>query len=233
MLQYAYPYRSCGDAAVTLYEANTTEGQYGLIATGISLDDYMVHYAANFCEYVEGAVIRMSPVHEGHDRLAYYLRLLLDAYFELRPHGQLRSAPFVLRLPAFPERRREPDIQVILDANPGTLNKTCMDGPADICIEIISPESIARDRGEKYVEYERGGVREYWLFDPERREADFYRLNTDGQYIRQHIAPDAAYTTPLLPGLQIALPALWDDPLPGPAATAAHVATMLASSSME
>ena len=40
-----------------------------------------------------------------------------------------------------------------------------MNGAADICIEVISPESVIRDRGEKFEEYERGGVGEYWIFD--------------------------------------------------------------------
>jgi len=48
--------------------------------------------------------------------------------------------------------------------------------PADIAIEIVSPQTVARDRGEKYYEYARGAVREYWLIDPEARWAEFYHL---------------------------------------------------------
>ncbi|MEJ7756097.1 MAG: Uma2 family endonuclease [Nocardioidaceae bacterium] len=57
-----------------------------------------------------------------------------------------------------------------------SFQKTYLDGAADLAIEIISPESIGRDRGEKFVEYEAAGIREYWLIDPERRQAEFYRL---------------------------------------------------------
>ena len=47
-------------------------------------------------------------------------------------------------------------------------------------VEIASPESRLRDRGEKFAEYEAGSVREYWLIDRERKEADFYRLGERG-----------------------------------------------------
>jgi hypothetical protein len=46
----------------------------------------------------------------------------------------------------------------------------------------VPPESRSRDRGEKYYEYEEGGVREYWLIDPVRRKAEFYQLGADGYY---------------------------------------------------
>ena len=52
-----------------------------------------------------------------------------------------------------------------------------LDGPADLAVEIVSPESIARDRGDKFAEYEAGGVREYWLMNPARREALFYQFS--------------------------------------------------------
>ncbi|MFQ5793902.1 MAG: Uma2 family endonuclease [Candidatus Bipolaricaulia bacterium] len=56
------------------------------------------------------------------------------------------------------------------------------DGPLGrFFIEIISPESRLRDRGEKFAEYEMGGVQEYWLLDPEEKRVDFYMLR-DGRY---------------------------------------------------
>lgn len=56
-------------------------------------------------------------------------------------------------------------------------------GPADICIEVVSEERIARDHGEKFAEYEKAGVREYWIVDPLRDTCRFNRLNEAGVYI--------------------------------------------------
>ncbi len=181
-----------------------------IIATDVSWDTYMAEYAADFCEWIEGIVIKMSPVYDRHDESTRFLATLLDAYFAYNPIGKIRQAPFVMKL----KRSREPDIQVILDSNPNTLHNTFMEGAADICIEIISPESVGRDSGEKFLEYEAGGVREYWLFDPLRREARFYRLDDTGVYILQKLDDYDAYRTPLLPNFVLQVMLLWQSPPP-------------------
>jgi Uma2 family endonuclease len=198
-----------------------------IIATDVSLETYLEYFAADFCEWVEGNVITMSPVYEDHDALSRYLARLLEAFFELKPIGRIRQAPFVMRLAEYPKRRREPDLQVILNTNPGTLTPTYMDGPADICIEIVSPESVERDHGDKFVEYEKGGVSEYWIIDSIHRDTRFYRLNDDGVYIRQTEDANGNYRTPNLPGLLLHVPTLWHDDLPGPGAVVEAVKVML------
>ena len=53
-------------------------------------------------------------------------------------------------------------------------------GAADLCVEVVSPESVTRDCREKLTEYEQAGVREYWLIDPFRTQARFHRLTDHG-----------------------------------------------------
>ena len=197
-----------------------------VVARDVSAADYMAHYAGTFHEWVAGVVIKMTPVTMQHDALCGYLRALLVAYFELRPVGRVLGEPFVMRLDAV-QRFRELDLQVILDENPGELTVTAMIGPADICIEIVSPESAARDYGSKFTEYEQAGVREYWIVDPLRRRCDFNRRDAAGVYIEHE--PDAAgdYRTPLLPDLVLHVPTLWLDDLPGTIATGQAVQRML------
>ena len=184
-----------------------------IIATGINFEEYLERFAGMHCELVDGNVIKMSPIHERHDKLARYGVMLLSAYFALNPIGEIRQDPFVMStLPNLP--KRQPDIQIILKTNKGHLTPTFMDGPADICIEIISPGTDELDRGDKFVEYERAGVQEYWIFDPLRHESLFYRLSADGTYAPQSVDQNGNYQTPLLPGLLVHVPTLWRDPLP-------------------
>lgn len=184
-----------------------------VVASGVSEGDYMEHFAAGHHEWVRGYVIKMAPIHLRHNDLLDYLRDLLRIYFVLNPIGRITSEPFVMRLPAV-ESRREPDLQVILQANLPNLKETYMDGPADICIEVVSPSNAATDYGEKLEEYEKGGVGEYWLFDPQRRASFFYRQQESGGYLS--ILPDAEgnYRTPCLPKFFLHVPTLWQDELP-------------------
>lgn len=184
-----------------------------IVATGVSADEYMQQYAATFHEWAEGVVIKMSPATLRHTLLIKYFEQLLDAYFTHNPIGRTLIAPFVMRLDVI-ARFREPDVQVILNDNPGDLTDTAMIGPADICIEIVSPESVARDYGDKFAEYEEAGVREYWIIDPVRKRAQFNRLDESEVYAV--VAPDAQgqYHTPLLPHLILDVPTLWQEHLP-------------------
>lgn len=198
-----------------------------LVAAEVSLEHYMEHYAADHCEWVEGFVIKMSPATLRHNNLIKFLSMLLDIYFELKPIGRTILPPFVMRLPAFPRRRREPDLLVVLNSNPHQLKETYMDGPADICIEIVSEGSIDEDHGTKFMEYEKGGVPEYWIIDPIHKEPRFYRLGDNGIYVRQSEDERGFYRTPALPGLALHVPTLWQDALPGPGATFQAVKAML------
>ena len=180
----------------------------------VSAEAYMERYAHDYYEWVEGELFKMHPVSLRHDDLSQYLADIFRAYFALNPIGIVRLAPFVMRVDAT-KSRREPDLQVILESNPGDLTDTAMVGPADICVEIVSLESAARDRGEKFIEYEKGGVKEYWLIDPHHEEAIFYRLNEKEIYKSIALDKSGDYQTPALPGLRLHVPTLWQEKLPG------------------
>jgi Uma2 family endonuclease len=197
-----------------------------IIATGVSEAEYLEKYAAHFCEWVNGTVIRMAPATFRHNSIIGYVGTLLEAYFELNPVSIVAYSPFLQRLTEI-RVNREPDLMIVLDSNPNALTETALIGAADICIEVVSPESVARDRGEKFEEYEKGGVGEYWIFDYPRAEALFYRRNEEGIFIRQPEDADGNYQTPLLPGLSIHVATLWEQKLPGPGATARAVEAML------
>jgi Uma2 family endonuclease len=194
-----------------LPEQQATSGETG--SGWVSADEYMERYAHDFHEWVKGAVIQMSPVSRQHEGLTGYLYMLFQAYFALKPVGDVMREPFVMRLDAT-ESRREPDLQVILKTNLGQLTDTAMIGPADICIEVVSPESVARDYGEKFAEYEKAGVQEYWIIDPIRKAARFNRLNEQKLYNECLLDSDSNYQTPLLPGLKLHVPTLWQEKLP-------------------
>lgn len=196
--------------------------------TLVSAEYYMEHFAANYYEWVNGRLIKISPVTKIHHNLTAYLYVLLETYVSLKDIGEVLIAPFVLRLDESGSYR-EPDLQVVLNDNPGVMTDTAMIGAANICIEIVSPESVKRDYGDKFAEYEKAGVKEYWIFDPLRKTTRFLRLNEEKVYI--DIPPDGEgnYRTPLLPGLIVHVPTLWQDPLPNPAQIVDAVRAMLSA----
>ena len=194
----------------------------------IAMDEatYLDQYAAQFYEWVNREAIRLSPASLPHGELQAYLLDLFRVYFRLRPIGRVIQQPFIVRVP-HSESWREPDLLILLNDNPAELTQTMLRGAPDICIEIVSHESDGRDYGEKFVEYERGGVKEYWILDYVRQTARFERLDVNGHY--QPTLPDANgdYATVLLPNLRLHVPTLWQTPLPQILQIVASVQAML------
>ncbi|MBL8157062.1 MAG: Uma2 family endonuclease [Anaerolineae bacterium] len=188
-----------------------------VLATGVAFEDYLERFSGLHCELVEGTVIQMSPASFRHNEVVQYLTLLLRTFFTFRPIGTVIPQPFTQRLPGI-ESYREPDLMVVLKSSSSTLHPTYLDGPADLCVEVVSPGTEDADRGQKFVEYEKGGVGEYWIIDHLRRDALLYRRGAEGFFERQMPAADGLYRTPLLPGFLLDTAVLWREPLPDPVA---------------
>jgi Uma2 family endonuclease len=81
-------------------------------------------------------------------------------------------------------------------------------------IEIVSEDSVLRDRGTKFAEYELDGVKEYWLIDPERERADFFVLGEDRRFERKLPDRRGFYHSTVLKGFRLNVNWLWQSPLP-------------------
>lgn len=163
-------------------------------------------------EWVDGEVVLMTPASDVHQDLVRFFLSLLSLFIESRELGWVRSAPFAMYLPVRPQSR-EPDLLFVRRERMNLIENGYLNGPADMVIEIVSPESVKRDRGEKFVEYEAAGIEEYWLIDPLRRLAEFYRLAEDGRY-RMEPLLDGVFTSRTVEGFQLRVDWLWRRPLP-------------------
>ncbi|NOZ05216.1 MAG: Uma2 family endonuclease [Chloroflexi bacterium] len=163
-----------------------------------------------YAEWVNGEIIMMSPANDRHQDLSGFLESVLRSFVETHDLGIVRSAPFQMRLA---DTGREPDLLFVAQEHLDRLRKMYLDGPADLAVEIVSPESMGRDRGEKFYEYEAAGVREYWLIDPERERAEFYRLE-EGRYRLVEPDTEGRYHSAVLEGFWLQVDWLWEEPLP-------------------
>jgi len=163
-------------------------------------------------EWVDGEAVMTSPASRRHQDVVGFLFEVLRAY--VRPHnlGEVIQAPFQMKL----KHGREPDLLFVAEEHLERLKETHLDGPADLVIEIVSPESLDRDRGARFAEYETGGILEYWLLDPLRRWAEFYQLGQEGRYEVAFVGREGIYASKSLPGFWLRVEWLWQEPLPPP-----------------
>jgi Uma2 family endonuclease len=164
-------------------------------------------------EWVNGEVVFMGQVSKLHQIVGGFLINIISFFVEAHQLGQVFYESFQMKtgdnLPG-----RLPDIIFVANENLSRVGDQGLQGPGDLVVEIISPESRARDRGDKFYEYEQGGVREYWLLDPLRKRAEFYQLGKDGLYVLIPADSAGIYHSAVLKGLWLKVDWLWQEPPP-------------------
>src|SRR5262245_39068157 len=119
-------------------------------------------FEGGLTEWVDGEVIFHMPPKNEHQNVVEFLIQFLGPFVRLFELGKMRVAPFSMRLLA-DGPAREPDLFFLAVEHLDRLSETELNGAADLAIEVISDESVGRDRGDKFYEYQEGGVREYWI----------------------------------------------------------------------
>jgi Uma2 family endonuclease len=163
-------------------------------------------------ELANGRLVEKPAVAMWHDFLGGDLFFLLGAHARSRDLG--RFAGFTTRLKISVLSGREPDLFFIPKEMFGFVGKNVFYGVPPLAIEILSPRNEYVDRGEKYVEYARLGIREYWIVDLPHRCLEVHRLKTlpDGSRayeLAETHRDDAVFRPTLFPGPEIPLAGVW------------------------
>jgi Uma2 family endonuclease len=162
-------------------------------------------------EWVDGEVFELSPENIDHVGVAGFLHHLLAEFVEQRGLGRVMQG-FLMKTGSH-LAGRVPDILFLATGHEGCLRRNYVDGPADLAVEVVSPDSVSRDREVKRREYQEGGVPEFWLIDPLANRATFLFLE-DGAYRPLPVGPDGAVHSRVLPGLWIRPEWLLQEPRP-------------------
>lgn len=124
-------------------------------------------------EIVNGEAIMMSPPTRAHQKILMELARQFANYLEGKK-CEVYPAPFAVRLfekagdsPKDVDTMVEPDISIVCDND--KLDKHGCKGAPDMVIEILSPSTQRHDQLVKLGLYQRAGVREYWIVDPENQ----------------------------------------------------------------
>ena len=149
-------------------------------------------------EIISGEAFMMSPPSRIHQEICFEIGRQLGNYLEGK-RCKVYPAPFGVRLfeqdgerPEDVDTMVEPDISVICDRN--KLDKHGCKGAPDLIVEVLSPTTQRHDQLVKLNLYQRAGVREYWIVDPENRtvrvmvQAGNGTLQTHEIYRREDVA---------------------------------------------
>ena len=131
-------------------------------------------------EIIDGEAVMMAPPSRIHQKISVSITSQLYNFLEGK-QCEVYPAPFGVRLfekdgdsPDDVDTMVEPDISVVCDKN--KLDKNGCKGAPDLVIEILSPSTVRHDRFVKLGLYQRAGVREYWIVEPETQTVQVYTL---------------------------------------------------------
>ena len=161
-------------------------------------------------EFVDGEVVAMSPESLDSEQLRWFLGRLLLNFVEAGDLGIVCGPNFQIRLRQ--GLRRIPDLLFIHRDHAHRVHPTYLEGAPDMALEVVSADSHARDWREKYLEYQQGGVAEYWVVDPLYRRAELYRLAED-RFVTVP-AESGWLCSAVVPGFHLKVEWLWMSPLP-------------------
>jgi len=128
------------------------------------------------------------------------LAFRLYTFVRGRDLGVVRIAPLPVRL--WSGKSRGPDIFFIAREHLDRLGEQ-ISGVPDLVIEVLSPGTWQTDRTEKFFEYARAGVQEYWMADPDEPAVEVYLLKEGAYTLLGKHGPGETARSELLPGLQI------------------------------
>jgi Uma2 family endonuclease len=129
-------------------------------------------------ELVDGEVAVSPSPEPKHSYADRNLGYLLHAHIRVNDLGALFGDVDTI----FGEHDvRRPDLIYFAKDRFHLVGEKAMEGPPDLCVEIISPSSRTIDRKKKFKQYEKGKVAHYWIVDPEARTLEGYKLSR-GKY---------------------------------------------------
>jgi len=162
-------------------------------------------------ELHDGEIVIMAPPVTKHQQVIGELFFQIRSYLEGKS-CKVFPAPFGVRL--FPKKDRsddtvfEPDIVVVCDL--AKLDKHGCNGAPDFVIEVISLSTAKYDRVYKLRKYEKAGVREYWIVDPETKSVQVFTLE-NGRFLASGYDETEKAPVSIFDGCEIDLQAVFAD----------------------
>jgi Uma2 family endonuclease len=121
-------------------------------------------------ELSEGRLIISPSPTSKHQRVLGNLFVIIKIYVQSKKLGEAVMSPMDARL--YDGVVRQPDIAFMSNEHLDRIIEK-MWGVPDLVMEILSKGTAKEDKEEKFKEYQRAGVPEYWIVDPFKQKSIF------------------------------------------------------------
>jgi len=162
------------------------------------------------CELINGHIWDMSAApRRKHQEISMTLGNEFYNFLKEKP-CKVYAAPFDVTFSPFPEDEEnetdtvvQPDLVVVCDEF--KLNDQGCEGAPDLVVEILSPSTNWKDETEKLDLYEKQGVKEYWIINPDRKTIQVFLHNGTDYDKPDYYMGDEEIKSCVMEGFQISL----------------------------
>lgn len=153
-------------------------------------------------ELIKGELVKKSAPNPRHQFILKKLFAKIDSVATEKNLGQALFAPVDVFLDDY--SAPQPDIVFIRQERIDIidLDEDIM-GTPDLVIEILSPNSVKRDRFDKKDLYEQFAIPEYWIVDPQNATIEVYRLQNNHYALSSFAAQSGAVHSEALGGWEL------------------------------
>ena len=153
--------------------------------------DYLTWEEDERWEIIDGVPYMQAAPTWQHQAISVELTSQFNAYLKDKS-CRVFAAPFDLCISELNESDEEisniisqPDIVVVCDES--KLRKTGYFGVPTLIIEISSPSTARKDKLIKFNKFEKVGVKEYWIVEPENKLVSIFILQDNKRYGRPEV----------------------------------------------
>ena len=154
-------------------------------------------------ELISGKLIMAPAPSLLHQLVQSNLLYALTGFVREKDSGTVLAAPVDVRLSD--ETTVQPDVLFVAAEHSDRIGEQVIDGPPDLIVEILSPASAHRDAVVKKRLYEKHGVPEYWIIDPEGETVELYCLEEGIYQQKVRVVEKGNVSSTLLPGFSVEL----------------------------
>jgi len=131
-----------------------------------TIEDYLALPDEQRVELIDGVIYDMGAPTIPHQLIAGFIYAqLLDYILKHKGPCMPFIAPTDVQLDCDGRTMVQPDVLIVCDRN--KINRKRVFGAPDFTIEVLSPSTRNKDILIKSGKYQRAGVREFWLIDPD------------------------------------------------------------------
>jgi len=175
---------------------------YPLQGEWMEKDYFALPDSNRIVELSEGELIMPPHPTDTHQLIVGNLYRAIHAFVKTHDLGVIRFAPLPVRL--WPGKIREPDILFLTHEHADRRGEQAW-GPPDLTVEVLSPGTEDIDREEKFAEYARAGISEYWVVDPRQWTIEVFVFTAGVYALSGRFGSGQVVSSRVLAGFQISV----------------------------